>query len=576
MTASARGKKASGSEIAGLGAAAAFGVVAFFVWAGWTILDPGNVGWLRVGDRAMHTLGWWFFRVTPWGWPLGVSPRNGLEISSSVALSDSLPLFAIPFKLLSPLLPKVFQYWGLWFLLSMVLQGVFGYLIGRSLRLSRPVSVLLGAALVMTPAFLFRLPFHMALAGHWVLLCAIWLYVKEPAPRRFAWPLLIVITSMVHVYLLAMVFALWLAALVQRLWLGRLDRTGAVVELVAGIALCLVTLWAMGFFMTSSLGAEGFGLYKMNLSAFFDPNKWSWLWPDLPNADGDYEGLSFPGLGVLLLLALGLGLAWRRVGALVSPRWLPLLVVAVGGVVFAISNKPALGHWEIGTIPLPGAVLDFASMFRASGRMVWPAAYLAAVLAFVLLARRLAPRPLLVLTAAALVLQIADTSKGWTEFAATRPAPSPTWPTRIKSAFWDFAARHYDKVRAIPVEGINRNWAELSFYAAFHGMSSDAAYLGRLDADGYWRLKAMARAALTEGALEPDALYVLDGPSAQRIRPFMRPGDMLVNVDGFIVFGRNGRDYAQADGFKLPQADRPWPPGAEARLATTAGADTRG
>lgn len=539
-------RSARNTEVLGFLTAGLIGAAAFFVWAGWKFLDPQNISWLRFGDRAMHTLGWWFFRVTPWGLPLGANPRNGLEISSSVALSDSLPLFAIPFKALSPLLPPVFQYWGLWFLLSMVLQAVFGYAIGRELRLGKIVSLLLAACLVLTPAFLFRLPIHMALAGHWTLLAALYLYVKREPPRRFAWPLLLGVTAAVHGYLLAMVLAIWIAAIVQRLWLKRVTWQQALLEVALGAAAAGVVLWAAGFLMTSSLGADGFGFYRMNLNSFLNPDRWSLLLPDLPSVPGDYEGLSYPGLGVLLLLVLGLVLAAPRLKAVFSPRWLPLLLVVLGLALFAVSDKPVFGTTELGTIPLPGFVLNFASMFRASGRMIWPAGYLVVLLAFVLLDRKLDARWVAGLAAAAVLIQAVDTSHGWRQFSTTQLPPSAQWPTPIKSPFWLLASKHYGKIRAIPVKKLNRSWAELSYFAAFHNMASDATWLGRLDAKDFKSLDKLATATLRRGDFQPDALYVLDPGAAAIARQFAKPQDLLARVDGFILFARNGRALADA------------------------------
>ena len=303
----------------------------------------------------------------------------------------------------------------------------------------------------------------------------------------------------------------------------------------------------MGFFMTPSLGAEGFGFYRMNLDAFFDPNRWSWIVPDLPSSPGDYEGLVFPGLGVLLLLVGGIVVGLRRLGGVLSPRWLPLFVVALAMACFALSDKIILGHTELFTIPLPQKLVDFFSMFRASGRMVWLAGYLVVLLAFMLLAGRLKPRTLAAVAAIAIVVQIADTSRGWTEFETTQVEPSASWPTPIHSPFWMFAARHYDKIRAIPVSGLNKKWAELSYFAAFHGMASDAAYLGRKDKKGFERLQSLASLAMTEGRFEPDALYVLDAPSAAIATRYMEPGDLLTEVDGFILFARGGKALADAE-----------------------------
>jgi hypothetical protein len=201
---------------------------------------------------------------------------------------------------------------------------------------------------------------------------------------------------------------------------------------------------------------------------------------------------------------------------------------------------------------LPAVALDFASMFRASGRMIWPACYLVVLLAFVLLDRRFGARTLTALAFAAIVVQGIDTSRGWLQFETTQPTPSAAWPTLIRSPFWEFAAAHYDKLRAIPVMTLNPSWAELSYFAAFHQMASDAAYLGRRDARGFAALQRLADAALRDGSFEPDALYVLDPASAEIARRYLRPGDLLTRVDGFILFARNGKALADAAGVVVP------------------------
>lgn len=104
------------------------GIAAFFLICGSRILNPQNIAWLANGDPAQHYLGWVFFRNSEWTFPIiGLNPNFGLEISSSIVFSDSNPLFAILFKLLSPILPKTFQYFGLWILLCFILQAVASY-----------------------------------------------------------------------------------------------------------------------------------------------------------------------------------------------------------------------------------------------------------------------------------------------------------------------------------------------------------------------------------------------------------------------------------------------------------------
>ena len=349
------------------------GVVAFLVFAGWWVLIPTNISWLVTGDRAMHQLGWMFYRDAAWGLPPGDNPHLGIELANSIALVDGLPLFAIPFKLMAPWLPRPFQYWGYWWLACFVLQSVFGYRIARELGAPRLVALIAGGFVVIAPAFVFRLTLHMALAGHWTVLASLFLYVRRNPPRLWMWPLLVSVTACVHAYLFAMVVGVWFAAYLQRLWLRRLVLRDVLLEPVI-LALALSTvLWAVGFFYVGSLGGIGFGFYRLNLlGPLITYQSWSKLVPDLPHTDYDYEGLSFPGLGVYgaLVLAIISGSIWD-VGHLMRRRWILLLLLGLGYAVYALSNVIGLGNHE--AVPIPfGLWTSLGAVFRASGRFVWP------------------------------------------------------------------------------------------------------------------------------------------------------------------------------------------------------------
>ena len=88
-------------DILGGLAAILLGLAGFLLFVGASTLVPTNIGWLNVADRAMHTLGWMFFRAAPWAMPPGASPHLGIELASSIGMVDGLPLFALPLKLLA-------------------------------------------------------------------------------------------------------------------------------------------------------------------------------------------------------------------------------------------------------------------------------------------------------------------------------------------------------------------------------------------------------------------------------------------------------------------------------------------
>lgn len=55
----------------------------------------------------------------------------------SIIFTDSIPCFAVIFKILSPVLPENFQYFGLWGMMCFILQGIIAARILKSYSDSR-------------------------------------------------------------------------------------------------------------------------------------------------------------------------------------------------------------------------------------------------------------------------------------------------------------------------------------------------------------------------------------------------------------------------------------------------------
>jgi len=536
----------------GIIAAVLLGAAAFFIYCGWWVLIPTNIAWLDFADRAMHQLGWMFYRQAEWSLPPGRSPLLGIEISNSIALVDGLPLFAIPFKLMAHWLPQPFQYWGYWLLLSFVLQSLFAWCIAREFGAGRLAALFAAAFVLITPAYLFRVPMHMALSGHWTILAALFLYVRREPPRLWMWPLLVAVTSAIHATLLAMVLALWAAALVQRLWARRARPVALVGEFGVGIVAALVVLWTVGFFGTGSYGSYGYGDYKLNLMWPIIDYGWSRLFPDLPHTRLDYEGLSFFGVGVLALLALAVVTgAVARLRHALSRQWLPLTLMVLALMVFAFSKELTLLGDNLVTLPVPGFVDAIGAAFRSTGRFVWPLLYVVTIGAVVLVAGRLRAVVALPMLVAAFAVQAWDSAPKWREFRAYMPAPTSTWSAALKSPLWERAAAGgYNRIRSIPVdEGFGSDWKALGYFAVTHGMDIDTVYLGRVDAEALHDLRVHEEYVLLTGEFEPRTIYVLNVRTSLLAAKFAGPDDLIAVVDGRIVFLPGGR----ALGADLPQ-----------------------
>lgn len=532
-------------------AAVLLGAVVFFFYCGWWVLIPTNIAWLDFADRAMHQLGWMFYRAAPWGIPPGRSPLLGIEISNSIALVDGLPLFAIPFKLVEHWLPRPFQYWGYWLLLSFILQSVFAWRIARELGAGRVAALLAAAFVLIAPAYLFRVPMHMALSGHWTILAALLLYIRARPPRAWMWPLLVAVTCAIHATLLAMVLALWAASLLQRLWTKRGRWVALVVEFVIGVTAAAAVLWSVGFFGTASYGTYGYGDYKLNLLWPIISYGWSRLFADLPHTRFDYEGLSFLGIGILALLLLAIvSGAITRLRHALSRYWRPLTAVLIALMVFAFSKDLAILDHELVSIPVPGFIDAIGAAFRSTGRFVWPLLYMATIGAVVLVAGRFRSAVALPLLAVAFAAQVWDSAPKWQAFEDHMPPPSTTWSTELDSPLWQRAAKAgYNRIRSIPVdEGYGSDWKALGYFALTHGMDIDTVYLGRVDSDDREAHEAYEDRVLRTGQFEPRTIYVFDVRSSLFAARHTGPDDLITVADGRIVFLPGGHALGEGLG----------------------------
>ncbi len=527
-------------------------IVLFWLIRGPASLDVGNIGWLDLDDRAMHTLGWFFYRLSPWTWPPGAS-QYGLELGNSIALVDGLPLFAIPFKALSPWLPETFQYWGWWHLACFVLQAVFAVLIAHHLGLSRVLGLAAAIFCLIQPAFLNRIDVHMALSGHWVILAAIYLYVRRPAPPVWAWPLLLATVSAIHGYLLVMVFAVWFAAFVQRLWLRTLPPTRLALEAALTVAAIVASLWFCGVLMAGSYESFGFGRWRMNLLGPFNPSFWSLTLPSVPTDPEEWEGENFLGIGILVLLLLALLPGTGLLRRLAAPKWAPLALIAVAMAIFALSHKVAFGSIELFTVPLPDWLLNFLTTFRSSGRFFWPLGYLIVFAVIWSCARRFKPAWAAAIVLALAFVQVYDEQRGWRGMYINemRTGTRTSFRTYLDSPTWDALAPHYSRVRGLPVMNYSPLWRDLSWFAFRNHLDTATVALGRVDPKVEARERARGEEIVLAGNYDEGAIYTLGQAEAQATLAHLRPDDAFGRVDGVILFARGGKPWLDAAGITL-------------------------
>ena len=304
-----------------------------------------------IGDSATHYMGWEFFRHTSLlQWPLGLNPKLGLDISSSIAFTDSIPLAAFIFKPFNFLLPATFQYLGMWILVCFILQA---YLAARLLShfLTDQVQIVLGTVFIaLSPMLMYRLVHdgygHMALVSHFLILGALNLYFTKKL-KSLWWALLFSSTILIQAYFIPMVAAIWIAKLFQYL------RHEGGTRLIAAKHFAVIALASIATLVAGGYVALGSNLFtgstEVTDSSFpywfrWQPlslidiqtsfsGTWSHFLFDQQELRGDVEGFSFLGGGVILLTSL-VTLVW--VYRLIATRFpnfqVSQIAVAIGSV----------------------------------------------------------------------------------------------------------------------------------------------------------------------------------------------------------------------------------------------------
>lgn len=381
---------------------------------GFSIIDVTNDIWLldssrteQLWDLTQHYLGWIFYRNSEWHFPLGL--LDGLYSESvSIAYTDSIPLFAFIFKLLSPILPETFQYFGIFGLMCYALMGGFGALITRKFTDSIWINSCSAFLFTMAPCLLKRMFYHTALSAHFLILAAfcLWLYRDECFKKRSVyitlWSILTTAATLINPYLTPMVLGILLCSLLQE-WIATRKFTPVIPGIIFPCLSIVISGYIIGIFYGNvSPSSEGLEELSFNLVQFFNPTNYllsidnmvynwedlnlSLFLPSLPSVSPwQEEGYSYLGLGLILLLVFSLvTLVFRFIRneiylsidkAKLTSIITSLSICVIVFLFLALSPKATIGSHILYHINYPDFIFDILSIFRSTGRLIWPVYY---------------------------------------------------------------------------------------------------------------------------------------------------------------------------------------------------------
>lgn len=372
------------------------GVITFLILYGITPLSVTNDSWILQGydelDILQHYAGWLHFRNSPWTFPLMQAETLAYPTGTIISFTDSIPLVALVFKLLTNLLPDTFQYFGIFTLMCYMLQGLFAALLAELFIDNEKYIAVAVPFFTFAPILMERAFRHTALGSQWLILAALFLYFGNRDKEKgvsvdIKFTLLTLLSIGIHPYFLPMVYGIYFFYIAERVWRNSF-KFRYTVKRAAMLFISLMVTVAEGYVL-GTLGVNevrrwGYSIYSMNLNALWNPisvggYKWSLFLAKQNQFSGQYDGFNYVGLGILFA-------AVRCAIYIISmfnmdkiklfiKNYIGIIFLSLCFTAFAVTNVITFNSAAI-TIPIPEYLLNLCSIFRSSGRLFYPVYYL--------------------------------------------------------------------------------------------------------------------------------------------------------------------------------------------------------
>ncbi|WP_414445911.1 DUF6311 domain-containing protein [Citrobacter europaeus] len=483
----------------------------FLAFGGLHTLNVNNISYLLFDDPAQHWIGWEFFRHTPWlQWPIGNNNAYGTHLNNSIVYTDSIPIFALFFKVFSPLLPVKFQYTGIWMAICCVMQGVMGFLLIRKFTRNDIYSLIGSLFFILSSPLIFRLTGHFALSAHWLILAGIILYFDSKAKGKY-WALILIFSSLVHAYILAMLLAIWIANLLNRYVKKQITLKYIIITMLITCLCLFMVMYSIGYFNVSDgLKMYGFGFYKLNLNAPINPllDSYSSIIKPLPVEGGDYEGINYFGFGIISLMLISFISAPFSKYKIKNcyKNNIIFIILCISLYIYALSSNITIGSIQLLQLNYPHQLEGLTSTFRASGRFFWTVFYASIAFGIIFAYRIFEKKKATAILIVCALIQIHD-SKNIFPYMKNKFQAEITIDTP-KDDRWIELSKSKKNLVGIPAQEFNPDWKKWAYFASINDMNINFGYFARYNKESWEKQSKEELDSAQKGELNTNSIYI--------------------------------------------------------------------
>ena len=487
-----------------------FSLILISVSSGLKILNPTNSSWLTVGD-GIQEISWEFFRDQPiFQFPLGLNPKYGLEISSTIAFDGQVPILSLILHPFNLLLTERFQYFGIFLFLNFALNYIFASKIFIFFKMNQTQVILNSIILSLSPVILNRFieNTHYNLTSAWLIFWGILLYF-ERKPNFFQWLILFNIAVLINFYFIIFLIGIYIAAS----WINLLKKILKIKNIlthVSVIVLSIVTnMYTVGFFYGNVKSQDiGYGIFKTSLISLFDPTGWSRIIRDLPETQYGYEGFSYVGIGSLLIILFTLFKikklkSFSKFNAI---QFTPIFTVSILLFLYSLSNKIAFGDKELFEFKVPEIFQSITDSFRSSGRFSWLLVFVIFIYFTYLAFKFYATNFYSTILVGILVITLFDI---WPKLTSEKNSKFQNFSsTNLKDISWNDINQCYKKIRIYPPTPAVDNVYNFLVMANKQNLAINTGRFGRFSKSSLDYAFANVHKKFRAGNLDSDSFYI--------------------------------------------------------------------
>jgi len=462
-------------------------------------INPNNIEWLQSGDLSQYQIGWNFFKDDIWRFPLGSNPNYGIYYEGSIVFSDSIPLFAIFFKIFNKFLPESFQYFSSWILLCIYFQLFFSFKIIYKLSSNLTFSLISSLFFCISTIFLNRSGIHLSLLGQWIILLVFYIEINQTKNKRLYRSLSILLSVLIHFYFTVILALFYIFLNIYDFIKKKIKLKSFVIEFSINFILVIFLMYVVGYFtinLDDGLG-WGYGFYNYNLNSFFNPLggdnfgsfSWSLFLPTQPFQNAEREGFSYLGIsGIIFLFLFVYNLFSKKYLIIYSNQ--KLLFICSLFIILATSNEINFGERNILSVPLNNYIYLLLSSIRASGRLIWPVYYLIFIFGIIFTFKNFKNKNPSLIISILLFIQVMDLYPGLKNYKFGSQYISTFQDDKIKNDVWKNLSNNFDEIRLIEPKNYSNIYNKMSKYLLTENYKkTDIAYLARVNRESVVREK---------------------------------------------------------------------------------------